>query len=168
MSWQRGKGEGGFSLIELLTVMAIMAVLIAMSTLYYNRMQKKSNIEKEVKTIYTTLMSVRLEALYGKTPRVVTLSGTHFDIYSSGVITTTPISSIPLTYPVKMTGDVNRIDFDSSGMLNATPLAVCVDPTGTLGNNTGNIDSVAVLAAKSHMGKRQSGEACAPGKIDQK
>jgi prepilin-type N-terminal cleavage/methylation domain-containing protein len=166
---KRGSGqEDGFTLVELLAVIAIMTVLMSMGTLFFNKMQTKSFIEKEVNTIYTTLMTVRLEALYAKTGRVVTFSGRQFNIYSSAVITTTPISSTTLTYPVVLTGGANRVEFDSSGMMNDSERAICVQPGGSSGENAGNVDAVDVSAVKVFMGKRNTGASCDPASIRQK
>jgi prepilin-type N-terminal cleavage/methylation domain-containing protein len=159
--------QRGFSLVELLVIMAIMGILAGIAMLAFGRMQAKSGIERDAQTLYGNLMTVRLQALYTKTPRSVTFSGKSFSIYSSNVTSAAPIKTGDLSYPVVMNGGTNRIDFDSSGMMSGER-TICLDPTGSLGENPGNVDSVDVTAAQVYMGKRQSGGACAPGFIEQK
>jgi prepilin-type N-terminal cleavage/methylation domain-containing protein len=164
--------QDGFTLVELVTVMAIMAILLSIATANFNRYTVKTNIEKEVQTIYSTLMTVRLEAFTCKTTRTVTLGNKQFYVYSSAVITPRPIMSVALGYPVVMNVTPNvtpgQVTFDSGGLLvdsNGVPLTtditICVDPTGNLGSNPGNTDSVEISTAKIYMGKRNGG-ACVP------
>jgi prepilin-type N-terminal cleavage/methylation domain-containing protein len=161
----RSTPESGFTLVELLMVIAIMAVLLTLATPQFNRMQQKATIEKEVTTIYSTLASVRLQALYSKTPRTVTFSGKQMNIFPANDTTATPLERVPLPYPVSAS---TSVDFDASGMMLAGDRSICVDPTGAMGNNAGNTDSVVVGMAKTYMGKRQSGGACDKDHVDQK
>lgn len=161
--------QSGFTLIELVAVMAIIGILLSIATYNFNRTQTKTAVEKEVATIHSTLMSIRLEALTSKTPRSVTLSGKQFNVYSSSIITPTPITTVPLAFPVVMNLTPGRINFDATGLLVdndgvllTTDITICVDPTGNLGSNPGNSDSVEISATRIYMGKRNSGGACVP------
>ena len=165
---RQGRCQRGFTLVELAMVIAIIGILITIATMYWSSMQKKGFIEKEVTKIYSTLMSVRLQALYTKTPRRVTFSGKVMKIYPGTDATVPPVESITMTYPMVTTGGVNQVDFDIDGLNLTGETAICVDPTGTMGSNAGNTDSVDVMAAKIFMGKRQSGATCDPKNIDQK
>ena len=161
--------QRGFTLVEMLFVVAIMGILMSFAGLKYNAMQTKSLIEQEAATIYGTLLELRLQALYRKTGRAATLVGKQFSTYSSQVTTVSPISTIVLTYPVKMGPTTsNRVVFDASGMMMSEERAICVDPSGTLADNLGFKDSVNVSITKIHIGKRRSGSACEPDFIDQK
>ena len=160
-----GTGQRGFTLVELLIVIAIMGILLSIAVPNFSTMQKKAAIEQEVTTIYSNLMTVRLEALYSKTGRTVGIVGDKLSIYSSQDTTVPPISVITLRYPVS---SANLVQFDSSGMMVQDEISICVDPSGTLADNPGNTDSVDVSAAKIHMGKRQSGGLCVPANIEQK
>jgi hypothetical protein len=129
-------------------------------------------VERDVATIYSNLMTVRLQAMYTKMPRTVQFSGKTFSIYSSDVVTVNPIATGSLSYPVVMSSSANRVQFDASGMMLSAERSICVDLTGTGSStpvdNTGNVDSVDVGAAKIYMGKRKSGGTCVPSNIDQK
>lgn len=159
--------ERGFTLVELIIVVAIMAVLVSVGSLEYNKMQKKANVEREVVTIYTSLSDVRLQALYTKTPRTVTLIGSQLKIYSTDDTAVPPASTIALSYPVVMSTGDNRVVFDGSGMMNEADRSICVELPGAA-ESPGNTDSVVVSAARVHMGKRESGGACVPDDINQK
>jgi prepilin-type N-terminal cleavage/methylation domain-containing protein len=159
--------ERGFSLVELLAVMAIMATLMSIGTLAYNRIQTKAGIERDVQKLYSSLMTVRLQALYTKTPRKIIFGGKSISVYAN-MSAAAPESTTYLSYPVVMNPGAAQIDFDASGMMAGGDRTICVDPTGTLGQNPGNVDSVGISAAQVLMGKRQAGGACAPSFIDQK
>ena len=75
--------RNGFSLIELVVVIAIMGTLIAIGALGYSSMTRKAGVEGQVKTMYADLMNARSQALYRKTCRYVTVTGTQFSVYTS-------------------------------------------------------------------------------------
>lgn len=161
--------QRGFTLIELLIVIAIMGVLLTLASLNYGSMQSKAEIEREVATIYSSLMEVRLQALHTKTARAVAVSGKQFSIYSSQETSVAPRSVSTLAYPMVMNSGADRVVFDARGMMvGVADAAICVDPSGTLAENAGNTDAVHVSATKIYMGKRPSGGACVPADIDQK
>jgi hypothetical protein len=129
-------------------------------------------VERDVATIYSNLMTVRLQAMYTKTPRTVLFSGKTFSIYSSDIVTVSPVATVNLSYPVVTSSSANRVEYDASGMMLKAERSICVDLTGTgsatPADNPGNVDSVDIAAAKIYMGKRKSGGTCVPGNIDQK
>ena len=159
--------ERGFTLVELIIVVAIMAVLVSVGSLEYNKMQKKAEIEREVVTIYTSLSDLRLQALYTKTPRSAIISGSQLKIYASADTAVPPLSVLTLPYQVVMTSGASLVAFDASGMMLDSESAICIEPAG-VADNPGNTDSVVVSAARIHTGKRTSGEDCAPDKVSQK
>lgn len=151
-------GARAFSLVELLTVIAIIAILSSIAVLSWNRMTTKGNMEAQIKTVFSDMMTIRSEALYRKRERSVVASGNEFRVYSSSAITSTPLET--KTFKFNFTG-TNTVTFDTSGMTNGV-VAICVDPFP----NGAAVDSLIVSQAKIDLGKRGGG--CAPANIQQK
>jgi large subunit ribosomal protein L21 len=83
----------GFTLVELIMVISIITILTTIATLNWNRIVTKGVVESQIKTVHADMMSVRLQALYGKQSRSVVVLGKSFKIYSSNVTTGTPLVS---------------------------------------------------------------------------
>lgn len=157
--------ERGFSLVELLTVIAITGILLAIATLNWNAMQTKSAVESQIKTIHADLMQVRLRALTSKTPRSVVINGQVYKAYSSTDISVTPLETKQLRYPVTWSG--GTLTFDAQGLTNNQG-SLCVLPTNSLAViNSAAIDSLVVSQARINIGKR-TGTECNSVNIEQK
>jgi prepilin-type N-terminal cleavage/methylation domain-containing protein len=152
-------GSRAFSLVELLTVIAIIAILSSIAVLSWNRMTTKGNMEAQIKTVFSDMMTIRSEALYRKRERSVVISGNEFRVYSSSVITSTPLETKKFKFNF---AGANTVTFDTSGMTNGVVVAICVDPSP----NGAAVDSLVVSQAKIDLGKR--GGSCAPTNIQQK
>ncbi|MBU5636147.1 type II secretion system GspH family protein [Geomonas sp. Red69] len=159
--------EKGFTIVELVVVMAISGILLGIGMLQFSAMQKKAAVEAEVRTIYSKLTEIRLEAMYTKTPRLVLFNGNQMTIYPADVSTAPPVSVVSFSFPVVVSSSANRVLYDAAGIMNLTERSICVEPGGAPAT-TGNMDSVVVSAVSSKMGKRRTGGACAPASIDQK
>lgn len=159
--------ERGFTLVELVVVLAIVGTLLAIGSLQFSSMQRKSDVEAQVRKIYSTLTDVRMEALYTKTPRSVTLNGNQLRIYASNDTSVAPISAVQLSFPMATNASPAKVDFNAQGMMLSTDCSICVEP-GSTAENPGAMDSVVVSTVRTYMGKRQTGGACAPASITQK
>jgi len=162
-------GQRGFTLVEVIIVIAISAILLTIATLNWNQMQTKAAVETQIKTLHADLMEVRLAALYGKRARSVVISGQVYKEYSSTVTTSTtnPVVTKQLQYPVvwNSSGDLT---FDSQGLTNGTERTICILPTNnTLVINDAAVDSIVVSQARINLGKRTGG-GCASANIEQK
>lgn len=154
--------ERGFTLMEMLIVIVIIGILTGIAVYEFNKEQRKSAIDAEVRDMYTEIVNARLQSFYTKQPHRVTVSGTDFRVInvSSGAT----VIAKTLYYPVVRNTAGTQLDFDTNGMTFGTFSSVCIEPSG----NPGFIDSIVISAAKVNMGKRVSGGSCGTGTITQK
>jgi prepilin-type N-terminal cleavage/methylation domain-containing protein len=151
--------RNGFSLVEMLAVLAIISIILAISTLQFNQMTRKANIEAQTRMLYADLMTVRTQALLQKRDRLTTFSSTLFTAYSSGSGLGTPVLRRSLKYPVIPAG--TAVTFSTSGMISWTPstdpsIAVCVDPV----DDAAALDTVVFDQTRLEIGKRTKGKDC--------
>ena len=156
-------GQKGFSLVELVTVVCIIATLLTIATLSFDTYMKKSHVEAEIRTMYADLMNVRTQALLQKSVRSVQWNGAQFSVYPSSDGSGSPMLQKTFTYSATATSPL--IAFDTRGVANIAGMqTVCVDPSG----NPGNIDSLIISATSIQFGKLRTGEACSSDKVDAK
>jgi prepilin-type N-terminal cleavage/methylation domain-containing protein len=152
----------GFTLLELIFVMTIIGILTALGTFAFRNRLDKDKVERQVKTMYTDLMTVRAQALFQKKGRSVTITtaGTPakpvFYAYSSNNVSANPVQTtwlkVAVTYSVT---PPLQIDFDQQGMMtfntDSSPsanAAVC-----TQGSNNAASDSIAMTRTQIQFGK---------------
>jgi len=156
--------RGGFTLVELIAVIAVAAILLSIAMLQFNRFSLKGAIENQTKIMFTDLMTVRSEALFEKRRRAVKLTATTFAVYSSGLATGTPVLQKSLRYPLVFNGVPDPVIFNGRGLIEGVSSgAMCIEPSG----NPGVIDSIVLDATRIQMGKRD-GTACQTSDIDTK
>jgi len=144
--------ENGFTLVEMVTVIAIIGILTAMATLGFRAMTQKSQIEGETKEICADLMTVRSQALFRKRARAVGFTNTQFSIYSSGVTSVPPISTKTLKQPI--TYSSANVTFDPSGVADPA-VFICVGQSG----KAGDADSI-IISTTSLMPGIRTGGSC--------
>jgi type IV fimbrial biogenesis protein FimT len=162
--------QNGFSLVELIVVLVIITTLLAIATLQFNNYTRKSNIEKQVRTMYTDVLTARSQALLQKKSRAIMVTATQFSVYSSVSLSGPPLQQTTLQYPVNTS---NIISFDSRGVAHITAFpysstnandpvdqttlaaipAICVSPVG----NPAACDSIIINATNIQMGKWNGG-----------
>lgn len=160
-------GARGFTLVEMIIVMSIIAILSSIAVMNWNRMTTKAKIEEQIKTVHADMMKIRLEALYGKKERRVELVGNIFKIYSSNIQTAQPLEVKSFKYSFNSTRSF--FIFDTSGMASGYEGSVCVDPYNSLAvANDAYVDSLVITDGRISLGKRTTGEDCVSAKITKK
>lgn len=66
--------QNGFTLVEMLIVISIIAVLVSIGTLSFNKMSMKTNIESEIQQMHSDLMTSRIWAMDRNTCHFVLLN----------------------------------------------------------------------------------------------
>ena len=148
--------SSGFTIVELIVVLAIVGILATIAAMNWNRLTVKTTVEGQIRTVHADLMRIRLEALYGKRARRVAFSGNVFNVYSSNVTTTTPVETKTFKYPFRATSA--NFTFNSSGMASGSEGSVCVDPYSNLAQQSdAAVDSLVLSEGRISLGKRTGG-----------
>lgn len=151
----------GFTLIELIVVIAIMGILLSVATLSFQEYSQKANIESQVRSLYSDIIQMRSSAMFSRTAKSATYTATTFKIFSSNVVTVTPIIQRTLRYPISWTNS-GQINFDGQGLiLGVSSASICVTD-----NNNASIDSIVIGAVRTQMGKRDG--TCSDAHIEPK
>lgn len=163
--------QSGFSLIELIIVIAIMGIVMAISTISFNSWQTKSRIESQTREIYADLADARTKAFTQKKVHGIVFQPNSYVMksYSSeveyasitgaaanGVV----ISSKSLKYGITKTDTATAFTdlsvlFDITGLTSTTPststfgFTIVVNPV----NISPAINCLVISVARVNMGK---------------
>lgn len=167
-------GSRGFSLVELLVVMAIVGTLVGLATLNFSKMGKKKKDEAEVRQLHAVLVDTQLASLRTYRRHTVTISANGYVIRrfaspadttgTEQVNTTTvrtlatsadtvPASSVPVTVTFS---EKSYPSVTKGGAAVAIPFAVCTDAGADA-----PVDSIIISEAKINLAKKNSGANCA-------
>lgn len=160
--------QKGFSIVEMIIVMAIIGVLVAVATLNYSKMQQKASVDGQTRKLLAEITNVRVQALYTKNPRSIKLENNMMKVYPSDDTSVAPQSQVMFAYPIVTNFTDNTITFNTSGLVTTVGGSICIDPAGNLvKENAGSMDSLVVSKARINAGKRNKGAACAAEQINQ-
>lgn len=156
--------NSGFTLIEIIITISIMATLFGIATLNFQNMRKKNNIEAQVRDLFTVLMEARNNAFMQKAEYGVIIKEKSYQIKSySSETDTTGVNVKSGSYSFKLTergtdlptaGIIAR--FDSSGFLSST--AGTIGALGTtlnadINDTTTSLNCLVIHSARVNMGK---------------
>lgn len=150
----------GFTLIEVIVVMALIGILLSIASLQFSDYIRKGAIERQTKELYSDLMTTRTIAVTQRTSKRVIVTPTVFTFVSSslgGGVSSgsiTRILSKPITWAGKASGNTEtQIIFDERGTFNIDVstgnTTICVEPSV----ESVQYDRIVVFSTRIHLGK---------------
>ncbi|MCX5815604.1 MAG: prepilin-type N-terminal cleavage/methylation domain-containing protein [Proteobacteria bacterium] len=132
------KRKNGFTLIEILVAIAIIGILAAIGTASFTGLVGKYNVNNQIKTMYTDIMTARAMAAMKNRAHFVSLSANQYSIYDdtntspngNGTLETssdTLILQKTLDYAITWNSTAT-IEFNVRGLCN-TPRTICIYST---------------------------------------
>jgi prepilin-type N-terminal cleavage/methylation domain-containing protein len=68
--------KNGFSIIELVVVISVIGILATLATLSFNTMQRKANIERYTRELFTDLQTARSDSIFRKNMHSIAINST--------------------------------------------------------------------------------------------
>jgi type IV fimbrial biogenesis protein FimT len=159
----------GLSLVEMLIVIAIAGILIAIATIQFGQWNRKYNIEREIKELYSDLMNARSLAMNRNRFHFVSLAANQYTIRDDSndngvnesadalVLQKNTINSIVWN------GTGSNINFDKKGFAR-NERTICI-----FSNVSPGYDCIVVSETRINMGRIQNqGGACATDNCQQR
>ncbi len=160
----------GFTITELIVVIAIISVLLALATLSFNQWQRKANIENEVKQLYADLRYAQQQAMVSvMTHRINFPSMSYMAVVrlrDENDATGTRVLQRSLPYAIRQsTPSFAAIEFNCRGlMVDPETKSICV-----FSDSGANVDSIVLMQSRISLGRlKNQGGACEASNIDLK
>ncbi|NOY65407.1 MAG: hypothetical protein GXO97_08450 [Nitrospirae bacterium] len=155
------KNNKGFTLTELLIIIAIMVALLSLAGYAYNAYMVRYNIEKEIKEIYADLMTARMRALQQNQQYLIQFGTSSYTTYidndedgqldNPGDTLVGDLSKSGLSYNLAWNfGSI--ITFDSKGLSNVNGSVWISLPNNK--PNDSEYDCINISRTRIKMGKR--------------
>ncbi len=155
-------GSGGFSLTELITVIAITSTLMGAATMGYHEMQVKYDVEAQVRAMSTDFSELRVRALTTKQRQSITVNKQNylFKSYSSDDEPLTAGTVIPpavrgVKYALKSNDSTffngKIFEIDHRGMVVSIPDTIYLDST-----SSASLDCLIVHTVRTNPGKKNA------------
>lgn len=145
----------GYSLVEVMLVLAILALLTGISTLDFRGYLLRYRGDAQIRMIYGEILKARSDAICQRREVLVKVYPSRFEIYSTGYDKNgaAPVQTLPLSIRVSCTGSGSDggcpIAFDSRGITSDLCTIYLPAPAGS------RVDSVVVSYARVRLGKKE-------------
>lgn len=154
----------GFTLVELIVVIAIISTLLTIATLSFNSWIQKNRIESQVNSMVADFNALRVRAMTRKQRHSITLNATSYvfrsyssndeDLFSGGTTLSDGAKHVGFQLKSNSTTLYNGtvLEINDRGLLVSTTTSIYLDSP----NNSATIDCLAVHTARTNPGKKNS------------
>lgn len=159
----------GFSLVEMVLIMAMVAILMTIGTFAFQDYSRRYRTEAQTRLLFSEVLKARANAICQRRGTRVKFFADRFEVYSSQQdgSTVRPLETHRLTYPLTSNGtgwgEGMDVDFDESGIASKL-CSICLDPSA----GSGAVDSVVIYWSRISIGKKDKGNGCEDGSITYK
>lgn len=157
-------GRKGFSLTELIIVIAIIGIATGIATLNFNQWKNKTSIEKETRELYSDLNEARLQSIYTKKRHSIaflTANSYALKQYSSlneatasGTVRRTTTTKNTMTQKDGTALTLTSVFFDIRGFTSNNK-TIRFNPS-----DVAAFDCIIVSASRTNLGKMGTGNEC--------
>lgn len=162
----------GFTLLEMVLVLAVVSILLAIATLNFRDYARRYRTEAQTRLLYGELLKARVSAICQRRTVRVKLYPDRFEVYSSQLDNESGVQpalarrfEYPVTCTAKRGSDAKGypLDFQMQGTT-FDNCSICLEPNA----GSGAVDSIKVSTTRLSIGKKDRGEACQDDNITTK
>ena len=151
----------GFSLIELIIVMAVIGIIMAIATVNFNSWQRKATIERQTRELHADLNAARTDSIFRKTRHSIVLNPNNYimkrytspdeDSTAGGIVVLRKDVSYVIS---KLSGTFadEHIVFDTRGFVTFNPPTIKINPS----DSGAAFDCIVISTARTNLGKVES------------